>query len=124
MANTLVRVYDRFSDAENARNQLLDAGFPASRVHLTSKEDEAGPVQGNFTVGDASTSLGGVRGAIDSLMGRDDHTYQHDYANVVQCGSFLLTVDVEDDVQSARASDITQRFGGIDVDERTSERNG
>jgi hypothetical protein len=124
MANTLVRVYDRFSDAENARNELLHAGFPASSVHLVSNEDEAGPVQGNFTVGNASASRNGNGGFFRSLLGGDDHTYQRDYADVVQRGSYLLTVDADNDDQLVRASDITKRFGAVDVDERTSKRNG
>jgi secreted protein with Ig-like and vWFA domain len=124
MANTLVRVFDRFSDAEAARNELLAAGFPASSVQLTPTEDEAGPVEGNFIIGNASTSRGGVRGVLSSLIGGDPHTYEHDYAKVAQRGTYLLTVEADNDDQLALASDITKRFGGIDVDERASKRNG
>ncbi|MDB5762471.1 MAG: hypothetical protein JWQ21_1466 [Herminiimonas sp.] len=121
MANTLVRVYDRFSDAENARNALLSVGFPPSSVHLSSTEDEAGPVEGNFTVGnkDAGTA-GGISGFFRSLRGGDDQTYERDYSRTVQRASYLMTVDADDDDQAALACHIMNRFGAIDVGARTS----
>jgi hypothetical protein len=122
MATTLVRVYDRFLDAESARNELLSCGFPSSSVHLNVSEDEAGPVEGNFTVGNASMPADGTSSSFRS-GDSTDHTYEHDYAKVVQRAGCLLTVDADDDEQRNRASDIMNRFGAIDIDQRTSRRN-
>lgn len=124
MTNTIVRVFDRFSDAENARNELLGSGFSSSSVRLSSREDEAGPVEGNFTVGNKDTGTGGISGFFHSLMGNEDQTYERSYANVAQRGSYVLTVDANDDDQLARAAGIMDRFGAIDVDKRARKSGG
>lgn len=108
MATTILRVYDNFSNAENARNALLSCGFSSSRVNLNVKEDEAGPVQGNFIVGNTPS------------FGDAGRTYADDYAEVVQRGAYLLRVDADDDDQASLASRIMDRLGGIDINERTS----
>ncbi len=111
MANTLVRAYDSLSHADNVRKELLASGFPSSSVHLASKEDEAGPVQGNFTVGNADSDKGVVRGLVELLTGGEDDSYRDNYSDVEQRGTCLLTVDANDDEQLARASDILNRSG-------------
>jgi hypothetical protein len=55
MANTIVRVYDSFFNAERVRNELLAAGFSSDDVRFDVKEDEAGPVDGNFIVGSGAS---------------------------------------------------------------------
>ena len=45
-ALALIRIFDHFSDAQQARSALLDAGFPAHAVQLDTVDDEAVPVQG------------------------------------------------------------------------------
>lgn len=106
MANTLVKSFDNFAAAEKARDALLAGGFSSSSVQLSAREDEAGPAMGNFTVGNAS--------------GRE--RYEDDYSRTIQRGNYLLIVDADDDDQADRASDITGRFGAIDVDARIAHR--
>ncbi len=128
MANTLIRIYDSFLNAENARKELLDAGFTTDRVRLIARDDEAGPVQGNFTVGNIPSVRDGISGLFSSSSSSPndsfDQTYARDFANAAQHGSYLLMVDTNDDHQQALAADIMQRFGAIDVDKRTSGRIG
>lgn len=124
MADTLVRVYDKFSDAENARNALLASGFPPDSVHLAAKEDEAGPVEGNFILEYKDAEKGGDRSLFDSLFGRDDPNEGQGRSEVAWRGGYLLTVDAKDGDQLARASDITKRFGAIDVDDRGARHSG
>lgn len=107
MSDTLVRIYSSMSNAQHARSQLLAAGFPEQNVRLSSTEDEAGPVQGNFTVG-------------NEHPGTDAH-YADDYRNVRQRGTCLLEVLAEDNEQAVRADEIMGRFGALDVDRRTGD---
>lgn len=121
MANTLVRTYDSISDADNARKKLLASGFPSASVHLASKEDEAGPGESNFAVGNADSGRGVVRGLVELLTGNDDDSYRHNFSDAAQRGTCLLTVDANDDDQLARASDILDRPpGASDGSERSS----
>ncbi|WP_426072692.1 hypothetical protein [Janthinobacterium sp. DSP2-3-3] len=42
----LIRIFDQLADAQQARNALLEQGFPAHAVELDTVDDEAVPVQG------------------------------------------------------------------------------
>lgn len=116
MSHTLVKVYDDFTIAQQAREQLLASGFSSSSVHLSSKEDEAGPVEGNFTVGNKDSDTKGPGGLFRSLVGgHDDPTssddvYTRKFANATQRGIYMLTVDAGSETDAARASDIMNRF--------------
>jgi hypothetical protein len=95
MTQPLVLTFDRLADAEAARVRLIGAGFPASSIHLDSREDEAGPVQGNFTVGDGHPDTHG-------------NPYELNYEDVVQRGTLLLTVDVDSDARRSQAAALAQ----------------
>lgn len=114
MSNTLVRVYDTLANAENARNALLASGFSSDCVHLSSTEDEAGPVEGNFALEYKDADNDNDRSALDSLLDRDDPNEGLRRQGVAWRGHYLLTVDAEDDEQFHRASDITGKFGARD----------
>ena len=53
METALIYVFDDFDMAQKARAELIQYGFDKDAVELRISDDEAGPVQGNFTVGDA-----------------------------------------------------------------------
>ncbi|MCC7596780.1 hypothetical protein IGS61_04740 [Janthinobacterium sp. FW305-129] len=42
----LIRIFDQFADAQQARSALLGDGFPPHAVQLDTVDDEAVPVQG------------------------------------------------------------------------------
>lgn len=114
MSNTLIKVYDDFSVAQAVRERLLASGFPSSRVHLSAREDEAGPVEGNFTVGNKDDDAKDIRGS--------DDPYTRDFANVVQRGIYMLTVDANSEDESARASDILNQQGTPQPGEKDAGR--
>lgn len=113
MSNTLVRVYDHLANAERARNALVASGFSSESVHLTAADDEAGPVEGNFILEYKDAARARDRSALDSLLDRDDPNEGLARQDVAWRGNYLLTVDVQDDEQFARAADIAQQFGAL-----------
>ena len=46
LSPVLIRIFDHFADAQQARSALLEQGFPPHAVDLDTVGDEAGPVQG------------------------------------------------------------------------------
>lgn len=42
----LIRIFDHFAEAQQARSALLEQGFPPHAVELDTVGDEAGPVRG------------------------------------------------------------------------------
>lgn len=91
----LVRVFDDFTKAQQAREALASAGFA---VQLNPTGDEAGAVQGNFAVGDARQHKGG-----------DD--YKDAYRPQVQRGHFIMTVEAPSPSEADRAAAILEGHG-------------
>ena len=98
MEPPLIYVFDEFTTAERAHEELLSCGFERAAVRLTVRDDEAGPPQGNFTVGDSPAVAGG----------RD---YQKTYANPVQRASCMLTITPIDPTQAKYAIALLARYG-------------
>ncbi|WP_158597953.1 YsnF/AvaK domain-containing protein [Noviherbaspirillum saxi] len=124
-SDTVVGVYDNFSDAESTVQALITAGIDRSRVQLNPERDDAAIAATSTaaTTRDSDgMSGGGVGGFFRSLFGgNDDYKEQHDvYAESVRRGSYVVTVEVDSEEQQDRVSDIMNRFNPVDVDERSS----
>jgi hypothetical protein len=98
MEKPLIYVFDDLSTADRAREELLSCGFDRTGVELTVREDEAGPVQGNFTVGDPPSVTGGT-------------DYKDTYANPTQRGTCMLMITPVDPTQTEYALKLMARYG-------------
>lgn len=123
MPTTVVRIYDKLSVAEQARDQLLNSGFSADSVHLTSTLDEAGPVENNFILDEKDTGKGPRSGRLNKMFGVEERTDAYGNASPEWRSSYLLTVDTDDDEQLERASDIMERMGAMDRDGHAASHN-
>jgi hypothetical protein len=105
MENVIIRTFVHEAAAEQARQELLAAGFPVDGVEVTVRIDETGPVQGNFTVGDAPEIKGKT-------------AYTHTYAPIAQddVRDCQITVTAGDEAQAQRAAAILDRLGALDPD--------
>jgi uridine phosphorylase len=105
MENVIIRTFTQQAAVEEARKELLALGIPADDVEVTIRIDEAGPVQGNFTVGDSPAVKGKT-------------AYSHTYAPVAQddVRDCQITVNAGDAAQAERAVAILDRLGALDPD--------
>jgi hypothetical protein len=105
MQQPIVRTFKHVTAAEQARAELLAAGVAADDVAIDVRIDETGPVQGNFTVGDAPSVTGKT-------------AYSHTYAPVAQddVRDCQVTVNAADAALDRRAAEILEYFGGLDPD--------
>jgi hypothetical protein len=108
MADTLVRVFDSFDVADQARAALLSAGFNAEDVSMESTGDEAGPVQGNFAL-DLTEKETPMRGSANRQSNNSE------LRTVVHRNTCILQVAVENDRDGARAAGILDQYAGSDV---------
>jgi len=116
--NTVVGVYDNFSEAESAVQALLAEGFDRTNVQLNPEKDDIGTTSVG-TSSDSGASQGGIRGFFYSLFGGDADAGHHDvYAESVRRGSYVLTVTVANEAEVDRASEVMGRFNAVDIDER------
>ncbi|MDQ1816706.1 hypothetical protein RBA41_25730 [Massilia sp. CCM 9210] len=102
--HAVLGVFDEFEKAEQAHAALLADGFGSDALELKVHNDEAGPVEGNFLVGNTP---------IES----EEHVYERNYARPVQRGQCVLIVDAADPATAARASAILAGFGARDPDQ-------
>jgi hypothetical protein len=112
--NMLLRTYANFDNAQAARRALLGAGFEPDQVSFTAKEDEAGPVAGNFMI-DREKDPDSLRNPPDFSEGKDPNEVQ-DTTPVDWGRSYMLMIDAEDREQLQLATEIAERFGGVDIE--------
>lgn len=122
MPNTLVRIYDSLNTAQHVREQLLASGFSQECVHLDSKLDEAGPVEGNGVLDAKDTGDGPADGPLHKLFGVEERTDAYNNSEPAWGGTVMLTVDVEDEAEGTRATGIMDRSGARSVDDFSSWR--
>ena len=115
MPQPLIRSFDSFADAEQAREALLAAGFDG-RVELSVRDDEAGPVEGNFMVGNGRTAPAGADDVRQPLTQAGDDIYHRNFRDVAHRGVNLLMVQAEEGDEQRRARAILDRYGAVDID--------
>ena len=103
MSHAMIRVFDVDTQAEQARDALLAEGFTSEHVQLIARDDEAGPVEGNFAVGNEPVES-------------QHHTYDRNYAGATQRGHCMITVEESNPSLAALAEAILARYGARDPD--------
>lgn len=102
MEHAVVRIFDVFERAQRAREALLAEGYDPGEITVSVANDEAGPVEGNFTVG-------------NSPVESDGHTYDRNYAQTNQTAQCLVTVAAPNASRAGQADAILARFGARKV---------
>lgn len=102
-SGALVRSFATFERAEAAKASVVALGVSADAVQLQMLQDEAGPVEGNFLVGNGRTSP-------------DTSAYESNFAHTVAHGSCLLVLSaVPNDLRSEVEVALSE-LGGVDTD--------
>jgi len=146
MPNTIVAMFDDIVDAHNAEKALISSGFPQNQISVITQdsrgsdamdsvyeemdEDEvpvavgAGPASSSAGIGEGIglgtgvSNRGGLFGGLysQSVMGEDAGFY----AEGIRRGGAVLTVQTDDE-EVDRAEAILNRYGAVDIDERSSK---
>lgn len=116
MNSVLVGMFDSRSAAEQARTQLIAAGFTPGRVTASANADSESPAA-------EPQEEGGISGFFRSIFGSDDATSAHSstYQEAFRRGGFGLTVESVADADMDRVSEILEDCGAVDVDEREQQ---
>jgi hypothetical protein len=102
MTEFALRMYDTLDHAETARKALLAAGYDKDQVQIEAMNSEAGPVAGNFTVGNSSDH------SDHSGIG-DSGDYNDNFRGVSHGAIIKLTVAVESESSLAQVNDVLDR---------------
>jgi stress response protein YsnF len=116
MENTVIGVYDSYSQAQAAMNDLVSSGVDRSHINLN-------PEQGT-TAAAARTDSGeqhGIGHFFRTLFGMEDTSGHSDvYSEAVRRGSCVLTAEPDSDEERERIVEIMNRHDPVDIDERAS----
>lgn len=125
MANTVVGVFDDYSQAQKAFDQLLGSGFSREEIQLSpaanSPEARRAVLRDTERSDNQSDEGWSIGKFFSSLFGTDTKDEHVDiYSEAVRRGSYLLTVDADSDDERDRAADIMNQYDPVDIDERAS----
>lgn len=122
MRNTVIGVYDSYSQARNAMNELIASGFDHANIRLNpDQEPAAQELHKVDNRKEEHASGSGIGHFFRSLFGMDEKNEHRDiYTEAVRRGSCLLSVDTDTEEECDRVSEIMHRYDPVDIDERSS----
>jgi uncharacterized protein (TIGR02271 family) len=107
-AQTVVGIFNTAAEAQQAVQQLEQAGFALDYVDVAHRE------AANQGVG--RTSDDSIGGFFSSLFGGNDNDDARNYTAAAQRGSSVVTVHVDTSEESQRAAQVLDSAGAVDVD--------
>ncbi|HVE54506.1 MAG TPA: hypothetical protein VNB23_14095 [Ramlibacter sp.] len=116
-ATTTLRSFSSLDDASGALQALADSGVPKGSMELVVLQDEAGPVEGNFLIGNGATTHGDEPAAVRT---GNEVPYDENFRAPTHRGGFLLVLSGLDEAQLAAADPLFARFGGVQVEDVAS----
>lgn len=124
MANTIVGIFDDYSTAQRAVQQLTKAGIRQGDISIARNDEGRGYMtyggtnSKDYTTG---TSIGDkISNFFDSIFGTDDDAERDVYAESVRRGSTFVAVNTED-ANVERIADILNNAGAVDVNRRSAQ---
>jgi len=117
MKNTVVGVYDNYTQAQNVVNELLVSGFSRSDIML-SPETESTTRQAKASDEQTESGIGYF---FRSLFGMSNEQESGVFEEAVRRGHYVVTINAASDEMQDRAVDVMNRFEPIDIDERASQ---
>lgn len=107
-AQTVVGIFNTAAEAQQAVQNLEQAGFQLDYVDVAHRE--------TANAGTGRTSDDSIGGFFSSLFGGDDNDDARNYTEAAKNGSSVVTVHVDTADESQRAARILDDAGAVDVD--------
>lgn len=125
MEHTLVAVFENESNAQDALNDLVSAGFSRSNMHINAaNQDDLSNVSATRvdTASMEHESIGErIKDFFHDLFSGEDSDRAEMYSDAVQRGAYVLTLTAADQEDVERASDILDRHDPLDMNEHEAE---
>lgn len=117
MAQTVIGIFDKASEAQSAVEGLVNGGFDRNDIDLSTRNSDYSRETDDD---DDNNHEGGIGGFFSSLFGSDDDDRNRRYTTVGNRSS-IVTVHAQSDDQAERAADILDACGAVDIDEKAAE---
>ena len=117
---SVIATFDDPTTAKAAVESLIEDGFAAQSVHLQASATTSTTLDahGRAVRGGDRGFLAGVGSFFSNLFESDDSKDAGNYAEAVKRGSSVVIVDAKDDEEVAKATDVMDEMGAVDVEER------
>jgi uncharacterized protein (TIGR02271 family) len=123
MNRTVVALFDEYSDAQRAVNELMTEGFRREDINIMAHNASADAGSRNISRTDDTDDNRGfgekVSNFFGSLFGGDDDDDRDYYSEAVRRGGTMVTINADED-RTDRAISILERYDPVDVDERAA----
>ncbi len=118
MQRTLIAVFDNRGDAQSALDELVSAGFSRPQIRLSENAPETDTSTGEGSFVDS------IKHFLTHMFGTDDSVHVQKYSDAVTRGHHVLTLTAADEPEVERAADIVERWGPVDIDEKSALWSG
>ncbi|RFP08042.1 MULTISPECIES: hypothetical protein [unclassified Duganella] len=112
MTHTLAAVFETRAEANRAKDELIHSGYAAESITVS----DSGSVAGTPRINDNESILHSIKQMFSQLLGRE-HADRHIYAEALNRGHVVLTIQTVSLDAADRAADIVEDFNPIDIDE-------
>ncbi|GJJ05311.1 hypothetical protein RugamoR64_58490 [Duganella rhizosphaerae] len=112
MTHTLAAVFETRAEANRAKDELIHSGYAAESITVS----DSGTVAGTPRINDNESILHSIKQMFSGLLGRE-HADRHIYAEALNRGHVVLTIQTNGMEAADRAADIVEDFNPIDIDE-------
>ena len=116
---SVIATFDDPAAAKAAMESLMTEGFSAQSVHLQTSAPTSTHLNasGQTIAGDNRGFLANVGSFFSHLFESNDSDADK-YAEAVKRGSSVVVVDAKNESEVAKATDVMDKMGGVDVEER------
>lgn len=122
MAQTVVGIFDKSSEAQSAVEALVNSGFSRDQIDLSATNSDYTYDAGSTTTSSSNNdNEGGIGGFFKSLFGGDDDDDRTSRYSAVGERSSIVTVHVTSEDQAEKAADVLDDNGAVDIDERAAQ---
>jgi hypothetical protein len=112
MTHTLAAVFETRAEANRAKDELIHSGYDRDTITVS----DSGSVAGTPRINDDESILASIKHMFSNLLGRE-HADRHVYAEALNRGHVVLTIQTHSLDAADRAADIVEEFNPIDIDE-------
>jgi hypothetical protein len=117
MRHTVIGLFDTYSQAENARDTLVQTGFASDTIELQANPQPSANAAADAAAG--ASVLANIERFIASLFAKEPRPAQADrYAEAVRRGAVLVCVSAASESHAELASKTLTRLGAADIGER------
>ena len=117
MAQTVVGIFDNYTEAQQALQQLISSGISEDRIDITTPDTSGTSTTGGYSNYDNDND--GISNFFSNLFGGDEDNARR-YTEVGRRGS-IISVHAHSAQEAESAARILDQYGAVDVDERSQQ---